>query len=69
VPDGHELVGFGHYDLAITYLSMGSCGHAKRNFEVVAYGGVKLDASWITEAKSWLKKLKADKGELCLNWD
>jgi tetratricopeptide (TPR) repeat protein len=69
VPDGHELVGFGHYDLAITYLSMGSCGHAKRNFEVVAYGGVKLDPSWITEAKSWLKKLKADKGELCLNWD
>ena len=69
LPEGHELVGFGHYDLAIAYLSLGSCGYAKRNFEVVAYGKLKIDKSWVKEAKAWLKKLKKDKGQLCANWD
>jgi C1A family cysteine protease len=68
LPDGHELVGFGHYDLAIAYLSLGQCGYATRNFEVVAKGKLNLDKSWVTEAKNWIKKLKKDDGQLCASW-
>jgi C1A family cysteine protease/TolA-binding protein len=69
LPDRHELAGFGHYDLAIAYLSLGQCGYATRNFEVVAKGKLPIDKAWVTEAKSWIKKLKKDDGALCASWE
>jgi len=68
-PKDDLYVGYASYYAGNAYAALGFCGYAVRMYEVVAYGELDLDATWVKAAKDHIKALNADDGAICANWD
>jgi tetratricopeptide (TPR) repeat protein len=68
-PSDSYFVSLSHYYLALSNVSLGYCGYATRNFELVAYGELNTDAEWQKAARDWIAYLHKDDGKLCATWD
>jgi C1A family cysteine protease len=68
-PKDDLYVGYASYYSGNAYAALGFCGYAVRMYEVVAYGELDLEASWVKAAKDHIKALNADDGAICANWD
>lgn len=68
-PETDKRLGDAFYYLGASYLKLGFCGYAVRNFEVVVHADLDVPEKWIKSAQSWIDKLEKDDGKLCANWD
>ncbi len=68
-PETDKRLGDAFYYLGASYLKLGFCGYAVRNFEVVVHADLKIAEKWIKSAQTWIDKLEKDDGKLCANWD
>ncbi len=68
-PPNDKYVGYASFYSGNAYAALGYCGYAVRMYEVVAYGELDVEASWVKAAKDHIGALNADDGALCANWD
>lgn len=67
-PPTHQYTHYAHYAAGISYLTLGYCGYAHRNFEALAQAP-SAPAAMAKEAKARIAELDADDGKRCSNWD
>lgn len=68
-PPDNFFVSLSHYYLGLANVSLGYCGYATRNFELVAHGELNTDPEWEKASADWIAHLHKDDGKLCANWD
>jgi len=68
-PPEHPLLGYSFYFQGRSYLELGYCGYATRDFEVVAYHDLGLPEDWVQDAKNYIDLMQNDNGHLCLSWE
>jgi C1A family cysteine protease len=68
-PETDKRLGDAFYYLGASYMKLGFCGYAVRNFEVVVHAQLNVSEKWIKGAQKWIDKLEKDDGKLCANWD